>query len=98
MKKLVAAALLMASATATARAADAVSPGNRPAYCRGEVAEQFGGKPENVKMDEPTTAADGAASVTGSVDLGKFGTKQFRCTFDAEGKFLDLVDVTEGDT
>jgi cytochrome c556 len=97
IKRFAAAVLLMTFMSASAHAADVVSPGKRQAYCRGEVAEQFGGTPANVKTDKPTTAEDGTTSVSGSVDLGKYGTKQFRCTFDAEGKFLDLVDVTEGD-
>ncbi|MET0232217.1 MAG: hypothetical protein ABW186_14885 [Rhodanobacteraceae bacterium] len=97
MTRFVTAALLIAFAVTCVHAEDVVAPRHRQAYCRGEVAEEFGGKPESVKTDEPTTAADGITTVSGSVDLGKHGTKLFRCTFDAEGKFLDMVDVTEGD-
>ncbi len=97
MTRFVAAALLIASASAPAHAEDVVTPRNRPAYCRGEVAEEFGAKPAYVKTEPLATAEDGSTSISGSVDLGTHGTKLFRCRFDAEGKFVDLVDTTEGD-
>ena len=50
-----------------------------------------------MKTEKLTTAEDGTTSISGSVDLGTHGTKLFRCTFDAAGRFLDLVDMTEGD-
>jgi len=97
MTKFVAAALIVASAGACAHAGEAVTKGNRPAYCRGEVAEQFGAKPADVKTGELATADDGTTSISGSVDLGSHGTKDFQCRFDADGKFIDVLDTTAGD-
>ena len=97
MTRFLAAAFIIASAGASAHAGDAVSAKQRPAYCRGEVAEQFGAKPAYVKTGEPATAADGTTSISGSVDLGHHGTKQIQCRFAADGTFVDVIDTTEGE-
>jgi len=86
-----------ASATAAAPAAagaPVVTPGNMPAYCRGEVSGQYGTKPAYVKTGAVARAKDGSTSIAGTVDKGNEGIKQFKCRFDAKGRFIDVMALT----
>lgn len=97
MTRFVAAALLIATVAGSAHAENAATPRDREALCRDEVVSQFGAEAAFVKTGEPSTAEDGTMSISGSADIGKHGTKQFQCRFDAEGRFVDLIDTTEGE-
>lgn len=71
-----------------------VTAGNMPAFCRGEVAGQYGTKPAYVKTDAPMKQADGSTSIDGTVDKGSEGIKKFRCRFDTNGAFVDVMAMT----
>ncbi|WP_312315941.1 hypothetical protein [Stenotrophomonas sp.] len=71
-----------------------ISAGNRPAYCRGEAAGQYGTRPAYIKTLAPMKAASGAIIIDGTVDKGSEGIKKFRCRFDAQGLFIDVMALT----
>ncbi|WP_156912012.1 hypothetical protein [Kaistia adipata] len=72
----------------------AVSRGNMPAYCRGEVSGQYGTKPMYVKTAKPKRAKDGSTTIRGTVDKGSEGIKAFECQFDAKGRFIGVMALT----
>jgi len=71
-----------------------VTPGNMPAFCRGEVAGAYGTRPAYVKTQTAVRAKDGSTSIAGTVDKGSEGMKQFQCRFDANGRFIDVMALT----
>lgn len=71
-----------------------VTPGNMSAFCRGEVSGMFATRPAYVKTDPVARAKDGSTSIDGTVDKGSEGIKQFRCRFDATGRFIDVMALT----
>ena len=73
---------------------DPIRAGNRPAYCRGEVSGMFGTRPNYVKTDKPVRAGDGGSAISGTVDKGSEGVKRFRCSFDANGRFIEVMALT----
>lgn len=84
-----------ASAAPAAPAGSAVvTPGNMPAFCRGEVAGNYGTRPAYVKTDPVVRRKDGGSSITGTVDKGNEGVKRFECRFDAKGRFIDVMALT----
>lgn len=83
-----------AAATQPSAKGQPISAGNRPAYCRGEAAGQYGTRPAYIKTLAPVKAASGAVSIDGTVDKGNEGIKQFRCRFDAQGRFIDVMALT----
>ena len=65
VKPLICAGLsILASAAAAAHATEVVSPGNRAAYCRGEVSQQYGTKPIYVKTGKLKKDKDGTTSIS----------------------------------
>ncbi len=74
-----------------------VTPGNMPAYCRGEAASQFNTKPTYIKTEKLKKNKDGSYSVKGMADLGNQGKKPFECHFSKTGEFLHFMSlVNEG--
>ena len=71
-----------------------ITPGNRKAYCRGEVSGMYGTKPAYVTTGKLMKARDGSISVSGTVDTGTEGIKKFKCRFDAKGRFIDVMAMT----
>lgn len=71
-----------------------LSRGNMPAYCRGEVAGMYGTRPHYVKTEKIAKAKDGSYSISGTVDKGSEGIKQFRCRFDRRRNFIDVMALT----
>lgn len=71
----------------------AITPGNRPAYCRGEVSSMYGTKPSYIKTAKPRMTGSGT-TINGSVDKGDEGIKQFQCRFDGKGRFVDVTAMT----
>jgi len=71
-----------------------VTPGNRKAYCRGEVSGMYGTKSAYVKTGKLVVARDKTTSVSGTVDKGNEGIKKFKCRFDAKGRFIDVMALT----
>lgn len=72
-----------------------ISPGNMPAYCRGEAAGQFGTKPMYIKTGKLTRMQNGGYAIKGVGDLGNQGEKPFQCEFDKQGKFLHFKSLVD---
>ncbi len=87
-------AIAVGSLTLVAASSAPVAPGNRKAYCRGEVAGMYGTKPIYVTTGKLLKAKDGTTSVSGTVDKGTEGIKKFKCRFDAKGRFIDVMALT----
>lgn len=71
----------------------AITWGNRPAYCRGEVSGMYGTKPSYVKTAKPKKTRSGT-TIDGTVDKGNEGIKTFQCRFDGKGRFIDVMAMT----
>lgn len=71
-----------------------LSRGNMAAYCRGEAAGQYGTRPLYVFLGPIVEAADGRQVIDGIVDKGNEGLKRFRCRFDGERRFIDVMAMT----
>ncbi|MCX5517334.1 hypothetical protein OSH10_02700 [Kaistia defluvii] len=84
-------AALLAASTGVATA---ISRGNMPAYCRGEVSAVYATRPMYVKTGKIVKARDGSLSIHGTVDKGSEGIKAFACRFDRKGKFIDVMAMT----
>jgi len=93
MKYLVSAAALFLASTAAIAAP--VTPGNMPAYCRGEAASEFGTKPAYIKTGKLVRAKNGGYSIKGTADLGTQGKKPFQCEYDRKGNFLRLRSLVD---
>ena len=60
-------------------------------YCRGELATRNVTQPDHVRTASPVKEADGSTTVDGTVDKGVEGGDAFRCRFDANGAFVDVI-------
>ena len=81
------------TASDTARGAP-ISRGNMPAYCRGEVAGMYGTRPYYVKTGKIVKEKDASYSISGTVDRGNEGIKKFKCRFDKNRNFIDVMALT----
>lgn len=70
-----------------------VSPGNMPAFCRGEASRQYGVRPAYITTGR-VVANRGGSVIDGSADQGRNGIKRFRCRFDGRGRFIDVMAIT----
>jgi hypothetical protein len=86
--------LCLASIVLIAASSAPVAPGNRKAFCRGEVAGMYGTKPIYVTTGRLLKARNGTTSVSGTVDKGSEGIKKFKCRFDSKGRFIDVMALT----
>ena len=68
-----------------------ISRGNMPAYCRGEVAGMYGTRPRYVKTSQIVKEKNGGYSISGTVDKGNEGIKKFKCRFDKNCNFIDVM-------
>jgi len=82
------------AAGVVAAASAPIAPGNRKAYCRGEVSGMYDTRPAYVTTGKLLKARDGSTSVSGTVDKGSEGIKKFKCRFDAKGRFVDVMAMT----
>jgi hypothetical protein len=85
--------LLPGMASALAEAAGtgpAIGKKEMPNYCRNMAVEMFAVKPNKVKLKKLVEGGD-ISSITGAADQGANGTRDFQCTFDAEGRFVEMV-------
>lgn len=73
----------------------AINKKQMPDYCRNMAIEMFAVKPNKVKLKKLVEGTD-AFSVPGAADQGANGTRAFQCTFDAEGRFVEMVVETQG--
>ena len=88
--------LASAAPAAPAATGEPISPGNRPAFCRGEASAQYGVRPAFIQTSAPATAADGSISIDGTANQGADGKKAFRCRFNSSGRFIDVMAMTSG--
>ena len=86
--------LASAAPAAPAATGEPISPGNRPAFCRGEASAQYGVGPAYIQTSAPATAGDGSISIDGTANQGADGKKAFRCRFDSSGRFIDVMAMT----
>jgi hypothetical protein len=91
---------LMLSGTASAFAqvtgtGPAINKKAMPDYCRNMAVEMFAVKPNNVKLKKLVEGTN-VFSVPGAADQGANGTRAFHCTFDAEGRFVEMVVEAQG--
>lgn len=86
--------LALASLVLIGASSPPVAPGNRKAFCRGEVAGMYGTKPAYVTTGKLLEARDGTTSVSGTVDKGPEGIKKFKCRFDTRGGFIEVMALT----
>lgn len=80
--------------TAMGGTGEPISAGNRPAYCRDEVAGMYATTPLYVTTMLPALETDGSISINGSVDKGSEGMKQFKCRYDEGGRFVNVMAMT----
>jgi len=86
----------MASALAeVAGTGPAMNKKEMPNYCRNMAIEMFAVKPNKVKLKKLVEGSN-AFSVPGAADQGSNGTRAFQCTFDAEGRFVEMVVEAQG--
>ena len=76
-------------------AAVAMTPGNMPAYCRGQAASDFGTKPVYIKTGKLVRLKKGGYTIKGTADLGDQGKKPFACDFGKKGEFLHLKSLVD---
>ena len=85
---------LVAIAASNMAQAAPISRGNMPAYCRGEVAGIYGTRPRYVKTGKIVRAKDGSYSIIGMVDKGGEGIARFKCRFDGNRNFIEVMAFT----
>lgn len=73
---------------------DPISRNNMAAYCRGEVAGMYGTRPHYVLTGQIEESEDGNLSIRGTVDKGDEGIKKFKCRFDKDQSFIDVMAMT----
>jgi hypothetical protein len=73
----------------------AIAKKEMPNYCRNMAVEMFAVKPNKVKLQKLVEGSSNF-SVTGAADQGSNGTRDFQCTFDAEGRFVEMVVDPQG--
>ena len=66
--------------------AEKMTPGNMPAYCRGQAASEFNTKPVYIKTGKLIKAKDGSYSIAGTYD----GKDPFTCTYAKNGEFTGM--------
>ena len=86
--------VILLSIALVAASSAPIVPGNRKAFCRGEVAGMYGTKPIYVTTGKLLKARNGTTSVSGTVDKGTEGIKTFKCRFDSKGRFIDVIALT----
>lgn len=80
--------------TASIETAGALTRENMTAYCVGEVAGTYGTRPKYVKAGDIVEESDGGFSISGTVDKGNEGIKEFKCRFDSKLNFIDVMAMT----
>ena len=79
--------IALAVLAAPAVQAELVTPGNMPAYCRGQAASDFNTKPVYIKTGKLIKAKDGSYSIAGTYD----GKEPFTCTYAKNGEFTGMT-------
>jgi hypothetical protein len=72
----------------------AINKKEMPDYCRNMAVEMFAVKASKVKLKKLVEGTN-VFSVPGAADQGANGTRAFQCTFDAEGRFVEMVVETQ---
>ncbi|MGE0283253.1 MAG: hypothetical protein AB7P20_21900 [Rhizobiaceae bacterium] len=68
----------------------AINKKEMPGYCRNMAVEMFAVKVNKVKLKKLVEGKD-LFSVAGAADQGANGKRDFQCTFDAEGRFVEMT-------
>lgn len=91
--KLAIACVLVIGLTGAALA-EPIGRANMAAYCRGEVSGMYGTKPHYVLTGQIEQDDNGGLSISGTVDKGSEGIKKFKCRFDKDQNFIDVMAMT----
>ena len=83
----------LAEATGTG---PAIGKNEMPNYCRNMAVEMFAVKPNKVKLKKIVEDKSNF-SVAGAADQGAHGKRAFHCTFDTEGRFVEMVVEVQGE-
>lgn len=86
--------LFVAAPTLATTPIQPIAPGDRKAYCRGEVSGMYGTKPIYVTTGTLVRGKGATTSVSGTVDKGTEGIKKFMCKYDAKGRLVDVMAMT----
>ena len=73
----------------------AINKKEMPGFCRNMAVEMFAVKVTKVKLKKMVEGKD-MFSIAGAADQGANGKRDFECTFDAEGRFVEMA-VQHGD-
>ena len=94
VRLLLAGGLLLPSAASglaeTTGTGPAIDKKEMPGYCRNMAVEMFAVKANKVKLKK-LIEGNAVFSVAGAADQGSNGMRDFQCTFDAEGRFVEMV-------
>jgi len=67
-------------------------------YCKGELATRNVTTPASVRTTSPTREKDGSTTVDGIVNKGAEGGEAFKCRFDPNGAFDDVISMGSNGT
>jgi hypothetical protein len=70
-----------------------ISPSYMSNYCRGELATRNVTTPASVQTTSPVREKDGSTTVDGTVNKGAEGGEAFKCRFDPNGAFVDVISM-----
>lgn len=85
------------SAAATNRFRPEPNTGTAPDYlviCLARAGRQYAVAQDKLRLEDPVTTADGGTTIDGTADQGADGIKRFRCRFDADLRFIDVMALT----
>lgn len=71
--------------------------GTAPDYlviCLSQAGRQYAVAQDRLRLEDPVTAADGGTTIDGTADQGAEGLKRFRCRFDADLRFIEVMALT----
>jgi hypothetical protein len=74
----------------------AIGKKEMPNYCRNMAVEMFAVKANKVKLKKLVEDKTNF-QIPGAADQGAGGSRSFHCTFDAEGRFVEMVVEAQGE-
>jgi hypothetical protein len=75
-----------------------ISPSYMSYYCKGELATRNLTTPDSVRTRSPMREKDGSTTVDGAVKKGAEGGEAFKCRFDPNGAFIDVISMGSNGT
>ncbi len=70
-----------------------ISPSYMSNYCKAELATRNVTTPDSVQTNSPAKAKDGSTAIVGTVHKGTDPDETFKCRFDPNGAFVDVIPV-----